>query len=64
MLVLTRELDQKIRIGHDITIMVVAIRGNTVKLGIEAPPEVPVHRQEVYEAIYAEQGGEDAQADA
>lgn len=63
MLVLTREVDQKVRIGHDVTIMVVAIKGGVVKLGIEAPPEVPVHRQEVYDAIYAEQGGTDAAAE-
>ena len=51
MLVLTREQDEAIVINDDITIVVVEIRGNKVRLGIEAPPEVPVHRREVFDAI-------------
>ncbi len=51
MLVLSRTPDQVIRIGDDITIVVIDIRGNKVRLGIKAPKSIPVHRQEVYEAI-------------
>ena len=51
MLVLARKTDERIVIGDNIVITVVEIRGDKVRLGIEAPREVPVHRQEVYEAI-------------
>ena len=54
MLVLSRHRDESIIIGDDITITVVEIRGDKVRLGIVAPKEVPVHRQEVYEAIQRE----------
>lgn len=54
MLVLKRKLDEKIVIGNDITIMVLEIRGDSVKLGIDAPKGVTVHRQEIYEAIQRE----------
>ncbi len=48
MLVLTRACDQEIRIGDSIIVRVLDVRGDRVRIGIEAPPEVPVHRQEVY----------------
>lgn len=51
MLVLSRKKNESIVINNDITIVVVEIRGDKVRLGIEAPIEVPVHRREVYEAI-------------
>ena len=51
MLVLSRKKNESIVINNDITIVVVEIRGDKVRLGVEAPKEVPVHRQEVYEAI-------------
>ena len=51
MLVLSRKKDESIVINNDITIVVVEIRGDKVRLGVEAPKEVPVHRREVYEAI-------------
>ena len=51
MLVLSRKLNEKVRIGNDITVVVVEIRGGKVRLGIEAPREVPVHREEVYQDI-------------
>lgn len=51
MLVLSRKKNESIVINDDITIVVVEIRGDKVRLGIEAPKEVPVHRREVYEAI-------------
>ncbi len=51
MLVLTRSISEEIRIGHDIVVRVLEIRGDRVRLGIAAPATVPVHRQEVYEEI-------------
>ena len=57
MLVLSRKKNESIIINNDITVTVVEIRGDKVRLGIVAPKEVPVHRQEVYEAIHA---GKDA----
>jgi len=51
MLVLSRKLNQSIMIGDDVQIVVVSIDRDTVKLGIQAPREVPVHRAEVYEEI-------------
>ena len=54
MLVLSRHIDESIMIGDDVVITVVDIRGDKVRLGIEAPQTIPVHRQEVYEAIKRE----------
>ena len=52
MLVLSRKKNESIVINSDITITVVEIRGDKVRLGIVAPKDVPVHRQEVWEAIH------------
>jgi carbon storage regulator len=52
MLVLSRKKNESIVINNDITITVVEIRGDKVRLGIVAPKDVPVHRQEVFEAIH------------
>jgi len=54
MLVLSRQKDETIMIGDDVEITVVDIRGDKVRLGIKAPPHIPVHRKEVYEAIQQE----------
>ena len=54
MLVLSRQRDESIVIGDRVVITIVDIRGDKVRLGIEAPAEVAVHRQEVYEAIQRE----------
>jgi len=64
MLVLSRQRDETIVIGDDIEITIVDIRGEKVRLGINAPPHVPVHRKEVYEAIKREsqaQGGKNGE---
>ena len=61
MLVLSRKKNESIIINDDITIVVVEIRGDKVRLGVEAPKEIPVHRNEVYEAIRRNQeAGEQA----
>lgn len=52
MLVLSRKKNESIIINNDIKIVVVEIRGDKVRLGVEAPKEVPVHRSEVFEAIH------------
>ena len=51
MLVLSREKDQRIMIGDDVVLTIVDIRGDKVRLGIEAPKEITVHRQEIYDRI-------------
>ena len=51
MLVLSRKKNQRIRVNDDIAIVVVEIRGDKVRLGVEAPPDVTVHREEVWQAI-------------
>lgn len=54
MLVLTRKIDESIIIGDSIEVKVLATDGNSIKLGIQAPRSVPVHRKEVYEEIMRE----------
>jgi carbon storage regulator len=54
MLVLSRQRDESIIIGDNIVVTIVDIRGDKVRLGIQAPGEIPVHRREVYEAIQRE----------
>jgi carbon storage regulator len=61
MLVLSRKKNESIVIDNDIKIVVVEIRGDKVRLGVEAPREVPVHRREVYDAI---QRGKESLGDA
>ncbi len=65
MLVLSRQRDESIIIGENVIVTIVDIRGDKVRLGISAPTEVPVHRQEVYECIQREnmrQAGIDPEA--
>ena len=64
MLVLSRKQDEKIIIGDAITLMVVSIQGDKVRLGIEAPKEVSIHREEVYKAIQNEHDRTSAKATA
>lgn len=54
MLVLSRHRDESIIIGDNIVVTIVDIRGDKVRLGIDAPKDIPVHRQEVYKAIQQE----------
>ena len=54
MLVLSRERDETIIIGDNIQVTIVDIRGDKVRIGISAPPDIPVHRKEVYESIQRE----------
>lgn len=60
MLTLTRKVGESIRIGDDVEIIVKEVRRNQVRIGIVAPREIPIYREEVYEAIQEEDDGEAA----
>ncbi len=62
MLVLSRKKNESIVINDDITIVVVEIRGDKVRLGVEAPKEVPVHRREVFDAIRRNEAADQKEA--
>jgi len=64
MLVLSRQRDESIIIGDNIVITIVDIRGDKVRLGIQAPKEITVHRQEVYDAIQKESARRKKDADS
>ena len=54
MLIVTRRVDETINIGDDVTVTVLGIRGKQAVIGINAPKDVPVHREEIYHRIQAE----------
>lgn len=51
MLVLSRKIGERVMIGDQVVVTLVDVRGERVRLGFEAPPDVPIHREEIYEAI-------------
>ena len=57
MLILTRRINKTLMIGDDVRITVLGVRGNQVRIGIDAPKEIAVHREEVYNRIQAEKEG-------
>lgn len=57
MLILTRRLNETVMIGDEVTVTVLGVKGGQVRLGISAPKETAVHREEVYERIKAEEQG-------
>lgn len=61
MLILTRRAGETVMIGSDVTITVLGVKGNQVRIGINAPRDVAVHREEIYERIKNEQAGEPAE---
>lgn len=54
MLILTRRVGETLRINHDITVTVLGIKANQVRIGIEAPDEIAIHREEIWQRIEAE----------
>ena len=63
MLILTRRVGETLMIGDDVTVTVLGVKGNQVRIGINAPKDVSVHREEIYERIKAEQAGGQAGGD-
>jgi len=57
MLILTRKLGEVIRVGDDVTVRVLEVRGNQVRLGVEAPPDVRIYREEIYRVIRRDDDG-------
>jgi carbon storage regulator len=58
MLILSRRPGESVKIGDEVTVTVLSVKGGQVRLGFSAPPNVAVHREEVYERIKAETPGE------
>ena len=59
MLILTRKVNETLMVGDDVSVTVLGIKGGQIRLGINAPREIAVHRQEVYERIKQESGGDE-----
>jgi len=57
MLILTRRVGETVMIGDNVTVTVLGVKGNQVRLGVNAPKDVAVHREEIYERIKREQDG-------
>jgi carbon storage regulator len=63
MLILTRRVGETVMIGDDVTVTVLGVKGNQVRIGVNAPREVAVHREEIFERIKREESGEGDSSD-
>ena len=59
MLILTRRVGETVMIGNEVTVTVLGVKGNQVRIGVNAPKDVAVHREEIYERIKREEDGSD-----
>ena len=64
MLILTRRIGETLMVGDDVTITVLGVKGNQVRIGVNAPKDVAVHREEIYQRIQKEKSGEDLDGDS
>lgn len=62
MLILTRRVGETVMIGNDVTVTVLGVKGNQVRVGVNAPRDVAVHREEIFDRIKREEQGGDAPA--
>lgn len=64
MLILTRRVGETLMIGDSVTVTVLGVKGNQVRIGITAPKDVAVHREEIYQRIHRAEGADPAEIDA